>query len=248
MFRPLFVRGLLSIFLFGFDGRLYFGHMKQVIKRRSLLLAAGVCAVILVFPHIVPLPFYTYAVICYGAIHYFLLRQKLSLSDFGLAPGNYAFKPVAIGMFSGFAWLIFMTVFYIPLVSSLFKDAPAYTEYNFLVGNFPALVRTVIAAWLVGGFYEEIAFRGFILLTVESALSRTGKWHAAFAGGLVAVFFGLYHIQQGIFGVIPATLGGCYWWWLYYRTGRNLWVSIFSHATYDTLALILIYLHRFPGQ
>lgn len=98
----------------------------------------------------------------------------------------------------------------------------------------------MLAAWVVGGFYEEIVFRGFIQRTMQ-------KWFSNYslsfwmAGLLTSILFGLYHWQQGIFGVIPATLGGLYWTYLLKRYNGNLWYPIVSHASYDTIALIMIY-------
>jgi membrane protease YdiL (CAAX protease family) len=55
------------------------------------------------------------------------------------------------------------------------------------------------------------------------------------------MLFGLYHWQQGVFGMIPAALGGLLWTFLLWRFKGNLWYAIISHAVYDTIALIMIY-------
>lgn len=62
---------------------------------------------------------------------------------------------------------------------------------------------------------------------------------------MTSLLFGLYHYQQDIFGVIAAFAGGLYWSFIYYRSGKNLWASVFSHAFYDTITLTLIYLGLF---
>lgn len=68
-------------------------------------------------------------------------------------------------------------------------------------------VIVLFAAWVVGGFYEEIVFRGFIQTTIQKWVKREqfSFWIAAI---VTSILFGLYHRQQGIFGVIPAALGG----------------------------------------
>lgn len=63
-------------------------------------------------------------------------------------------------------------------------------------------------AWLVGGFYEEVVFRGYIQNVLEK---RFFKGSAVLWSIIVtSVLFGLYHWQQDIFGVIAAILGGLF--------------------------------------
>ncbi|PLK44976.1 CPBP family intramembrane glutamic endopeptidase [Emticicia sp. TH156] len=203
---------------------------------------------LMLFPHFVPLPFYSYAIICYLLMHLMLKRLGSNLKAIGLAWEGLSAKAFIIGLSTGFAWLAFMLWIYIPLARYLSTEQSArYTEYNFLIGNLPAYLGTVVAAWIVGGIYEELAFRGFIRLGIIKVL---GSSRVAFLISVVAssFLFGLYHIQQGFFGVISATLGGLYWTIIVVRSKGNLWPAIISHAIYDTAALTMIYFGIFPGQ
>jgi membrane protease YdiL (CAAX protease family) len=94
---------------------------------------------------------------------------------------------------------------------------------------------------LVGGLYEEIVFRGFIQRMLEINL-KNRFWISAF---LTSALFGLYHYQQGIFGMIPSFLGGMYWSYLFKKYKRNLWLTIFSHAIFDAITILLIYFGLF---
>ncbi|HVW98665.1 MAG TPA: CPBP family intramembrane glutamic endopeptidase, partial [Mucilaginibacter sp.] len=108
-------------------------------------------------------------------------------------------------------------------------------------------LMTVLAAWLVGGVYEELAFRGFIRWGV-TRLAGNIPGARYYSAGIAALLFGIYHIQQGWLGVIPATLGGLYWTWITVKYKGDLWPAIASHIVYDTAVLTLIYLDRFPEQ
>jgi len=98
---------------------------------------------------------------------------------------------------------------------------------------------TISAAWLIGGFYEEIVFRGYIQSLFEKWIpKRSGiPWSIV----ITALLFGIYHWQQDIFGIIAAMLGGLYWGFLYRKYNNNLWIVILSHALFDTITLLLIY-------
>ena len=203
--------------------------------QKKYIVDLGMISFLILFPHFVPLPFYSYSIICFLAIVVFLRRSGKRLSDIGLKKNRISLKIFIIGIITSLFWVAFMRWLFVPAISSLFT-IPKYTEYNFIKNNISNLIITVIAAWLVGGFYEEIVFRGFINSTFEKYLGSF--WVCAFA---TSFLFGIYHWQQGIFGVVAATLGGLYWSLVYKYFGRNLWYPILSHAFFDTITLILIY-------
>jgi uncharacterized protein len=142
-------------------------------------------------------------------------------------------------LLSALVWIAFNKWVYHPLFIHYFVVKP-YTGYDFIRRKFSNLVITIIAAWLVGGFYEEIVFRGFIQTTISGSFKRL-KHSYWIAGLITSILFGLYHCQQGIYGVIISFLAGLLWTWLLWRYKGNLWYPIISHAIYDTIALILIY-------
>lgn len=200
--------------------------------KKETLLNVATIVLLFVIPHIARLPFFLYTIICLGLIAVALRANNKSWRDLGLARPASMTKMFAIGVVSAIAWTAFNQLVYIPFIHAFF-DVPPYTEYDFLKGNPAMLAFVLLAAWVVGGFYEELAFRGFI----QGAILRRNVIGAAIA---TSILFGLYHWQQGIFGVIASALGGLYWSWLRMRHD-NLWPSIYSHAIYDTIALTMIY-------
>jgi membrane protease YdiL (CAAX protease family) len=201
----------------------------------------GVIAFLILFPHFVPLPFYSYAIVCLLLIVLLLRKEGKTLRDIGLAKDGLTVKAVFTGIISALIWLGFMQFIYIPAIKYLFV-VPDYTEYHFIRGSISKLVMTVAAAWLVGGLYEEIVFRGYI----QSLLNKRFAKNAMFRSVIVtSVLFGLYHWQQDIWGVIAAGLGGVLWGMLYKKFNNNLWIPVLSHAIFDTITLVLIYTGRF---
>jgi uncharacterized protein len=198
---------------------------------------------VIVFPHYVPLPFYSYAIVCLAVIILYLRKQKKTFQDFGLKRHGLTFKTLWVGVFSAVCWTTLMKWIYIPFINHFFS-VPDYSEYDFLRNKLSALIITVIAAWIVGGFYEEIIFRGFIQTKIQEWFQRH-NYAFWISGLLTSILFGLYHWQQGIFGVVSATLGGLFWTFLLRRYDGNLWFPILSHAIYDTIILTMIYLGIF---
>lgn len=64
---------------------------------------------------------------------------------------------------------------------------------------------------------------------------------------VVSVFFGIGHGTQGIAGIVQESLSGCWLGVFFLVSGRNLTVPIVAHGISNTLALVLIYLNRYPG-
>lgn len=211
-------------------------------KAFSIIQDIGFILFLVVFPHAVPLPFYSYAVICFLAIFLVLRRKGRTLRDLGLDKKNLSSRAILLGILSALAWVIFMQIIYIPVIKHLF-NVPDYTEYNFIRSSIARLIMTIVAAWIIGGFYEEVVFRGYIQNILEKRLFKgIGRWLPIV---ITSILFGLYHLQQDIFAVIAACLGGLYWGILYKKWNNNLWVSIISHALFDMITLILIYTGKF---
>lgn len=201
----------------------------------------GIIAFLILFPHFVPLPFYSYAIVCLLLIWFFLRKEAKTLRDIGLAKNGLSVKIVLIGIVSALIWVGFMQFIYIPTIKHLFV-VPDYTEYNFIRGSISKLLMIITAAWLIGGLYEEIVFRGYIQFLLDKRFTKSTMFWSVI---VTSVLFGLYHWQQGIFGVISAVLGGLFWGMLCKKFDNNLWIPILSHAIFDTITLVLIYTDRF---
>ncbi|WP_346239001.1 CPBP family intramembrane glutamic endopeptidase [Niabella insulamsoli] len=202
----------------------------------------GAIAFLIAFPHFVPLPFYSYAIVCFLVIWFLLRNDGKTFRSIGLSKNALTAKAVLIGMASALLWIGFMQFIYIPVIKHLFV-VPDYTEYDFIKGNILNLLMIITAAWLIGGFYEEVVFRGYI----QNILRKRFFKGAPVLWSVIAtsILFGLYHSQQDVFGIAAAALGGLFWGILYTKFDNNLWIPIISHAIFDTITLLLIYFDRF---
>ena len=206
---------------------------------KQVILEASIVAFLVLFPHYVPLPFYSYAIVCLVVVVLYLRKQKKTLRDLVLRRNGLTAHTFIIGVVSALMFIAFNKWVYHPFIMHFFVVDP-YTEYDFIRERLSNLIFTIIAAWLIGGLYEEIVFRGFIQSTITQWFGNSSRsfW---LAGLVTSILFGLYHWQQGIFGIIPSALGGLLWTFLLRRYENNLWYPIISHAVYDTIALTMIY-------
>ena len=200
-----------------------------------------IIAFLIFFPHYAGLPFASYTFVCFAVIVFYLSRQRKGLRDISLKSQGLSRHALIIGVISAGLWMLFVRFIYLPIFNHFLKKyISANTDYDFVKHSFKSLLLVVVIAWIAGGFYEEIAFRGFIHSTIQKWVetTKTSFWLAAI---FTSILFGLYHIQQGLSGIIAGTLGGLYWSALIKRYNGNLWYAIISHGMYDTIALTMIY-------
>jgi len=85
------------------------------------------------------------------------------------------------------------------------------------------------AGFLLVGFYEEFAFRGYSQFTLADGI---GFWPAA---AILSIVFGLLHRSnpgENTIGVVGVMLVGLFWSFTLRRTG-NLWFAVGMHAGFD---------------
>jgi membrane protease YdiL (CAAX protease family) len=97
-----------------------------------------------------------------------------------------------------------------------------------------AIITTL--AIVIAPVAEEVFFRGFLFTGIGN---RYGYgWGAVIS----ALIFALAHFMQpGAF--VPIFIFGILLAWLYFKTG-SIWACIFTHATYNSLALIFMIIYQ----
>lgn len=111
-----------------------------------------------------------------------------------------------------------------------------------LPGNVSVYLFWLITAWVIGGFTEELLFRGFMIQRFEKLYQQL-----PFAIGLAvvtqALIFGQQHYYyQGLAGVaamcVIAIISGV----IYVLAKRRLWPLIISHGLANTIGLTMLLL------
>ncbi len=105
----------------------------------------------------------------------------------------------------------------------------------------PATLWWIAIAWVIGGFAEEMIFRGFLLNRLEAMLLR-GKGRTVAAVLLQAVIFGAVHAyNRGLLGLLAIGAAGAILGVFYIVFRRNLWPVILAHALGNTLGFVARY-------
>ena len=108
-------------------------------------------------------------------------------------------------------------------------------------GNFPVYAAWLAVGWVIGGFLEELSFRGYMITRIRHLLGENavGTTIAVLA---TAIPFGIAHLYQDSAGAIGAAVMGACFAVVFIKSGYNLWIPILVHGFANTTDLTLIYL------
>jgi membrane protease YdiL (CAAX protease family) len=167
------------------------------------------------------------------------LSGEVSLRELGLGvPTSWL---VTVGLAVG--WLVLMLA-YSPLAdrlaTRLVDEPPSLGAFRALQRSTARLLAGIVAAWVIGGFLEELISRGVVLQAVRALGSpRLGAPVAtAVAVGTAAAGAGLMHLYQGRRAVLIVTQLSALFGLLFVVSGYNLWTVILCHGLYDTVAFV----------
>ncbi len=179
-----------------------------------------------------------------------LRHRRISWASIGLKRPE-SFKKLALWTIIALIVTIGVGIFSETLLTGLLDPADEVTQaidaqfqgrFENLPGNLPVYLFWLATAWVIGGFTEELLFRGALFTYFERFL--TGIPFAAFlAIAMQAFLFGQAHYYyQGMAGWIAngaiAVASGV----LYLFFKRNLWPIMLSHGISNTIGLTLLYL------
>lgn len=213
---------------------------KQNIGYTSLTVAVLLFAVL--FPHtgIIPISFgYTVPVLV--VVWWVLRKYGESFAELGFGFSRINTGAAAVGLLC--AALLFVVLKYgvSPVLNGWLGVPEAdLHDFDFIKGNAAGFLFVVLMGWLVGGYYEELIFHGYLFTRIERWLR--GRWAVPFSVVISNLVFGAYHWQLGLEGVIHAFIAGLAYHSLMVKFQRNLWYAFFFHGFYDTIALSNIYL------
>lgn len=185
------------------------------------------------FPHLVPLPFFGYVPVVLAICWWYLRMNKQTFSDIGFRFADFRWRALLLGGGIGVAYAFFLCAVLGPLILRVTGWPPAdVSAFYYIRHNTMGFIILLTVASLVAIPYEEIIFRGFIFTRIREMLPA-GKWNFACSGLLTSILFAFYHIQEGASAVLTIFIGALFITWLYRIFKGNLWYLIFFHITSD---------------
>ena len=213
----------------------------NVLKIFLSILTIALCFFI---PHYANLSILIYPIVVLIVVWLYLKYiSKEKFSDIFFSFKRFQVKAIWIGIIAAILLSLFFRFAWDPFINSIIPSGKIDLSDFASIRNSPVnYAILLLLALVVGGFYEEIIFHGFIFTRLEKIFQ--GKWATITAFMLTTVIFGLYHFQQGLKGILLTAIAGAVYHALILKFNRNLWYGVFVHTFFDFIGLTLIYLGK----
>jgi membrane protease YdiL (CAAX protease family) len=206
-------------------------------SRRAWLVVPGIACVLLA-PHL-GVPMFLYPLFGLGLCTAMLRYQGRRWSELGFRWRGLRPGPLLVGGLLGVAYAAANLGLIGPLLARLLDARPDLSGFAFVRTHLSGYLIALAMAWVIGGFYEELVFRGFL----HDALMRylpSGRGRPLAAMLLTTLVFALYHWQLGAFGVANALVFALFAAAVRARWPANLAYVIGFHACADMGAFTLM--------
>jgi len=152
------------------------------------------------------------------------------------SPGRLAGLMLAVAA----GWTLLHLALLNPVTNHLSGERQDVSDFAALQGNLGLLLLMLVLAWTLAAMVEETAFRGYLLTRLRELLGNgpTGLVVAVLASSLL---FGLLHTEQGMVGVVLATVDGVLFSLLRLWSG-TVWAPILCHGFLNTIGFVSFYL------
>jgi len=177
----------------------------------------------------------------YITIFITLWAKRWDWKYFGMTRPNWS-----ITIFRAFLFAIGIFIindFLIQPLIELYFDKIDLSEVGGIEGNLSNYVLYLLLGWIIGGFCEEIIYRGYVVKRLAIIFGDTNKtW--LFSAIIASIGFGFAHYYQGPSGIIAACIIGFMFGLIFIYNRNNLMVLILTHGIYNMIAITLIYLGK----
>lgn len=163
-----------------------------------------------------------------------------SFSSLGLKKNIKWGKTILLGLILGFGIELIYQIFINHLIELVTGEPIDLSSLDALRGDMLNSFIMLLIGWGVGGFLEEVTFRGFMITKLREVFGESPV--KTFIYLLIAAIpFGLAHMYQGWTGVLSTGSIGFIIALIYVKSKSNLWLAVFTHGFTNTMGITLIY-------
>jgi membrane protease YdiL (CAAX protease family) len=205
--------------------------------RQTGLVALGAVCVLLA-PHL-GMPVFLYPAVGLALCTALLRYQGLGWAAVGFRWRALGPAPLLTGAILAAAYVAVNYRVIGPLLADLLHERPDLSDFAFVRAHLSGYLIALALAWVIGGFYEELVFRGFLQDALSRHLPASGL-RPVLAAAITVLVFAAYHWQLGVFGVANALVFALFAAAIRARWPGNLGYAIAFHACADMGAFTLM--------
>ncbi len=183
-----------------------------------------------------------YGVILSFVIVFIYLRrskEKASLlKSIGLDKPRNIFTIIVTSLILGILIELTTEIIFNPIIEKMTNSKIDLTKVD--IDSFGKYLAWIVIGFVLGGFLEEILFRGFLFTRISKFL-KAGNASDLLALFATSILFGLCHFYQGVSGAISTGIVGLILGIIFLASKKNLWYAILTHGFVDMTALTILY-------
>ncbi|MBU1679577.1 MAG: CPBP family intramembrane metalloprotease, partial [Bacteroidetes bacterium] len=127
-----------------------------------------------------------------------------------------------------------------PLIENIFQSKLDLSNLDGLKGDFVNYSIMLVIGWVVGGFLEEIVFRGYLIMRLKKYIGEA-KFSLFLILLIVSIPFGTSHAYQGISGMISTGIFAFIFGLVFILKKYNIWLPILTHGFVNMVGITVIY-------
>ena len=169
----------------------------------------------------------------------FIPKGRRFIRSLGFRHQDNWLKTIAIAA-AGYAAVLGAQTIAAAILPEIFNpDDPGY--YADLVGNTALYVFSLISGVVIGGFVEEMIFRGFLLTRLIKIYGKSNRAILSIVA-VTSLAFGLMHISQSLGSAIATGIFSLIASLIFVKTRCNLWLIILMHSVNNIVTFTVLYL------
>ena len=207
-------------------------------KRIRITLDYFMITIVLALLVFFQLPYFKVALIAVLILGYSRLVGENGILKFDHSVNLKTTLVIAFSMAS----IILMAIYFVvrPALELVTNELHQIGTFSNLRGNLKLLVIGIGMGWILGGFAEEIVFRGFLLKKISDQLP--GKIGQVVAVAITSIIFGYLHAYQGFVGQLLAGIIGITLGSIFIMNEGRIWLNILIHGFINTISMVIVYL------
>jgi membrane protease YdiL (CAAX protease family) len=169
-----------------------------------------------------------------------LTHKEGSIADIGFRRPKSWVSTILISFLLAVIIELSFQIFVNPFLEFITNTKIDLSPFEGIRGNLLSFLSMLLVGWLIGGFVEEIIFRGYMITRLRKILGNS-LLSLFFILILTSVPFGLSHLYQGASGMLSTGLIAFIFGIIFIKSKYNLWLPIFTHGFVNTVGFSLIY-------
>lgn len=205
-------------------------------KNWILLSIATILAIILLVPSIGVLIAFIFIIIIL-----WIERKWIKIfNSIGFKKPESIYKTLLLCCIYGVVIELSFQILINPLYESITGSGIDLSSFDNVKGDFAIYIIMLIIGWVVGGFIEEITFRGYLITRLVKVFGKSSL--VLFCILLItSIPFGLSHLYQGWSGVLSTGSIAMVFGFIFIKNNYNIWYTILTHGFVNMVGFTILY-------